>query len=320
MSENEQKLELMTPERIAEIRRELDEARSKTRPLQTGAQQNAMRDALMLTWAWKYSADLLAERDLLRARLEALPGKIAGLLCDQVRLGKLETVVWFMEYKISDFGGWRSQEEFRGQIRALVAGAAAPSASILTQPHIPGASTGGYTSHCCGQDMGLSNSDSEIDGECRKLVHAMNLVPGIHTTSSCCGHGDQSYRVFFIVDSLAALPGLLYWFDACHSGCAGWTVTVHTDCGMSPASFCVEGPIGQQGYIAAEQIAKLMAAAPPAAGPQSPKFCPDCAEAMKIAYSDATTPGFFSPYCPKHQQSSVSAVAPPAGDEGGKES
>jgi hypothetical protein len=28
--------------------------------------------------------------------------------------------------------------------------------------------------------------------------------------------------------------------------------------------------------------------------------CPDCIAARKHAYSDATTPGFFSPYCSKH--------------------
>lgn len=29
--------------------------------------------------------------------------------------------------------------------------------------------------------------------------------------------------------------------------------------------------------------------------------CPDCDEAARQAYSDATTPGFFSPYCEKHR-------------------
>lgn len=29
--------------------------------------------------------------------------------------------------------------------------------------------------------------------------------------------------------------------------------------------------------------------------------CPDCHEAAKLAYSDATTPGFFSPLCDRHE-------------------
>lgn len=30
------------------------------------------------------------------------------------------------------------------------------------------------------------------------------------------------------------------------------------------------------------------------------KECPDCCEAKRHAYSDATTPGLFKPYCSKH--------------------
>ena len=30
--------------------------------------------------------------------------------------------------------------------------------------------------------------------------------------------------------------------------------------------------------------------------------CPDCDDAAKLAYSDATTPGFFSAKCPKHRE------------------
>jgi hypothetical protein len=37
--------------------------------------------------------------------------------------------------------------------------------------------------------------------------------------------------------------------------------------------------------------------------PEEP--CPDCDEAAKHAYSDATTPGFFSPICSTHQQQRV---------------
>jgi hypothetical protein len=38
------------------------------------------------------------------------------------------------------------------------------------------------------------------------------------------------------------------------------------------------------------------------AGVESPKRCMDCDEAAKHAYSDATTPGFFSPKCAKHRE------------------
>jgi len=99
-----------------------------------------------------------------------------------------------------------------------------------------------------------------MDAECVALCEAMNLVPGIRTTESCCGHNEHEYRVFFNTESLEALPPLLYWFDGCHSGCYGWKVIVRTDCGCSPAYFYVEGPTGQRSYddakIIAERIVK----------------------------------------------------------------
>jgi hypothetical protein len=100
--------------------------------------------------------------------------------------------------------------------------------------------------------------DGDIDMECVALCDAMNLVPGIRTRSSCCGHGKSEYRIFFEADSLASLPPLLYWFAGCHCGHYGWRITVTTDCGMCPAYFYVEGPIGKAAYKQAEEIASLI--------------------------------------------------------------
>ena len=97
-----------------------------------------------------------------------------------------------------------------------------------------------------------------IDPECLALVQAMNTVPGIRTVESCCGHGQTAFRIWFKPDNLECLPDLLYWFSACHSGCAGWSVKVETDCARSPVSFFVEGPIGDQGFSDADEIAKLI--------------------------------------------------------------
>lgn len=36
---------------------------------------------------------------------------------------------------------------------------------------------------------------------CARLCEAMNLLPGIQTTESCCGHGKSPFRVFFEMDS-----------------------------------------------------------------------------------------------------------------------
>jgi len=50
---------------------------------------------------------------------------------------------------------------------------------------------------------------ADLDPECRLLCEAMNAVPGIRTVESCSGHGDTPFRVYFLADSLDALPELL---------------------------------------------------------------------------------------------------------------
>ena len=53
----------------------------------------------------------------------------------------------------------------------------------------------------------------EMDPECVRLCDAMNALPVIRTTESCCGHGKSPYRIFFKVEDLTVLPRLLYYFD-----------------------------------------------------------------------------------------------------------
>lgn len=101
-----------------------------------------------------------------------------------------------------------------------------------------------------------SELPADIDAECRELCEAMNLLPGIQTFESCCGHGKYPYRVWFHASSVKDLPRLIYWFDPCHSGKYGWRVEVGTDCAMSPAYFMVEGPISD--YESAQDIAGLI--------------------------------------------------------------
>ena len=96
----------------------------------------------------------------------------------------------------------------------------------------------------------------DLDPEVGALCEAMNLFPGIFTVSSCCGHTESPFRIWFMAQSLAALPRLLYWFDACHTGQHGWSVTASTDCAASLLTFMAEGPRGA--YEAAEAIAKSM--------------------------------------------------------------
>jgi hypothetical protein len=95
-----------------------------------------------------------------------------------------------------------------------------------------------------------------MDIECNALCDAINLIQGIYTISSCCGHGKDKYRIWLEAESLAVLPNLLYWFDSCHCGFYQWRVIARTDCGKGPAIFMIEGPVGA--YEEANIIAALI--------------------------------------------------------------
>ena len=84
--------------------------------------------------------------------------------------------------------------------------------------------------------------DMDMDIECLELCAAMNMMPGIETVASCCGHGEHPYHIWFKATGLRVIPRLLYYFDGCHCGYYGWRVIACTDCAMSPVTFMVEGP------------------------------------------------------------------------------
>lgn len=102
---------------------------------------------------------------------------------------------------------------------------------------------------------------ADIDMEIVPLLVAMNAMPGIKTTESCCGHGRRGISIWFRFDSLESLPALLYWFDSCHSGVDGWWCDVTTDCGMGPPTFAVHSTSkGEAAYEQSKRIAEHMAA------------------------------------------------------------
>ena len=59
--------------------------------------------------------------------------------------------------------------------------------------------------------------DDAMDSECIALCDAINAVPGLCTTSSCCGHGRRPFRVSFQCIDLTHLPILLYYVESCHA-------------------------------------------------------------------------------------------------------
>jgi hypothetical protein len=97
--------------------------------------------------------------------------------------------------------------------------------------------------------------DPAMDAECLAICEALNTIPGITTTSSCCGHGMDPFKIWFVAERLEDLPAALYYFDRCHSGRVGWSVEATTDCGMSSVTFVAVGPVGEQAYQDAEAIA-----------------------------------------------------------------
>jgi len=97
-----------------------------------------------------------------------------------------------------------------------------------------------------------------LDVEVVDLCNALNGLPGIRTIESCCGHGENPYHLWFKTKGLRYLPRPLYWFDGCHCGYYGWRVIATTDCGMSPVTFMIEGPIGTEAYTQSIEIARLI--------------------------------------------------------------
>lgn len=96
----------------------------------------------------------------------------------------------------------------------------------------------------------------DLDPECLELCAALNGLNGIRTVESCCGHGKNPYRIWFLAVSLEALPAVAYAAAGCHCGHYGWRVIAKTDCGMSPIMFTLEGPMGPESHAESLDIAR----------------------------------------------------------------
>ena len=110
----------------------------------------------------------------------------------------------------------------------------------------------------------------DLDQECLLLCIAMNKLPGIETTNSCCGHGDQPQRkpqmgephpywIFFQVKKPEAMLPLLFYIQKCHSPLKGkWHVEAYTDCSGDRVFWMLEGPVGNVAYEDALVIAERL--------------------------------------------------------------
>ncbi len=63
----------------------------------------------------------------------------------------------------------------------------------------------------------MDNID-KMDNECIDLCEAMNKVKGVKTQASCCGHGEQPFRIWFDCNSMSSLYLMGRVLNKCYGG------------------------------------------------------------------------------------------------------
>lgn len=107
--------------------------------------------------------------------------------------------------------------------------------------------------------MGVKwHAPSDMDPECVNLCEAMNLLPGIKTTESCCGHGKASYCIWFRVADFSGRGFITLARVTCPRYYEGdWRLVIsHGDLRRTLTGFVLEGAAGPDRYQAAETLAK----------------------------------------------------------------
>ena len=61
----------------------------------------------------------------------------------------------------------------------------------------------------------MSFRDDPIDEEIEGLMKALNLIPGVTTQASCCGHGSDSFYVWLQCSTLESIVGIRRIFNGC---------------------------------------------------------------------------------------------------------
>ena len=103
------------------------------------------------------------------------------------------------------------------------------------------------------------NGFDDLDPECRRLCAAMNALPGIRTIESCCGHGEEDYRVFFMAADLQRLMRALQYLDGLYDAPKGWYVRAcwNSNAGTTP-TFILIGPPSERCFAEADRIAESL--------------------------------------------------------------
>lgn len=109
----------------------------------------------------------------------------------------------------------------------------------------------------------MSFYPDDMDPECVPLCDALNMLPGIRTTSSCCGHGEREFTVFFAADTVAALVPI-----ANATSSSGWHLEVWRS-SRPDVHFVLVGKAGAPDQPGgADDLASWLAAPPEAAAGQ----------------------------------------------------
>ena len=96
-----------------------------------------------------------------------------------------------------------------------------------------------------------------LDKEVAPLVDAMNAMKGIVTVESCCGHGEDPFRVWFYAESVNTVRPL---FEVVSTR-RGWRITFeeHNSERDRDYIFCLKGPKGVLAYTQAVELAAAIA-------------------------------------------------------------
>ena len=123
----------------------------------------------------------------------------------------------------------------------------------------------------------MSNYPSDMDHSCIELCDAINLIPGIRTSCSCCGHGKSRFSVGLVLTNLkiTSLYPLMrhIWGTTLEGGSRTDPAIPCWDMGISfeadhyyqekrteKVFLTLYGPVGQEGYESSRKLAALIRA------------------------------------------------------------
>lgn len=93
-----------------------------------------------------------------------------------------------------------------------------------------------------------------MDRECIPICDALNLLPGIETISSCCGHGYAPFRIYFTAELLADLKPILELIDESEF----WSLRTSMATGNMEIYFVLDGLKYDSIFMEADKLAQAI--------------------------------------------------------------